>query len=919
MGTIRTATARGVLWLAIGALWALGQTATTGALSGTVTDPGGAPVPGVSVTARLADTGVSRSAATDELGRYSFHALPVGSYTLVFEKEGFSRLSVPAAVSLGQTAVQRVTLSLAEVVERLDVTSQAEALNTAATAAGAVLGGERVEEAPAQTRSYLNFVLAAPSVAPSSGTNTNRSLAGSRNVGNDSGFVFPGIRGRNNGILIDGADNRDESTGESRVAVGLEMIAEFRTASANFSAEFGGAAGGVVNVVTRSGVNIWHGDVTFFTQNEKLNARNPEVEEGKNRFRRYQPGASLLGPVRRDRTYIAWAVEQAWESGEEWSDVPAGIAAAINPLLSQEGFAGAPVRTLTRGLFPVTEADSEAILKFDQHIGGRHRALLRHAFSQGRVKGDVQALDNFTDVSARGASRIQDHSFVGGWTAVLNPKALNDLRLQWAQRNAKFWPNQNGPLYEIPGAVSFGAADRLNAARLERHAEAVESLQISVRNHMISLGASVHQVRLDARLMNRFAGVYLFPSLADFIARRPDGFLQTFGDPRTRQATAPLGVWAQDRWQPRPGVTLDAGLRYDTQAMPSPALARPHNISPRVGVAWHPRRAQAWVLRAGMGLFYDRYPLAFLNEAIQKDGVRAFEQYLAGEQAAQAFRLAKGGALRVPFPQGPLSSYRFASSFPSTYGRKIVLGVERKIDADTTVTAEASEVRGLHLPRIRNAAGGLPPAFELEQTAFSRYRGVSLALHRRLSRELTYLVAYHAGRTYDDASDFDEQPMNPLNTRLDWGLSRQHQAHRLAISALYGLEAGDLGGLPHWMRRTLRELTLSPALSWGTSRPVNTVLPADVLRTGAYPLSARPPGFARNSARGPRSPCVDLRIMKRIYLKPERVRFEFGVESFNLFNHTRVVRVSPYYVATFGRPTELSLPRQIQIMWQIEY
>ncbi len=897
----------------------VGQGATTGSIAGTVVDPSGVPAPEVTVTARLADAGLARTVKTDPSGQFLIRALPVGAYTLVLEKEGFARLTVPVSVSLGQTASQRITLPLAEVVERVEISDRTEALNVSATAAGAVLGGERVEEAPAPTRSFLNFVLVSPSVAPSSGSNTSRSAAGSRNIRNDSGFVFPGLRGRNNGILIDGTDNRDESTGENRVAVGLEMIAEFRTSNANFSAEFGGAAGGIVNLVTRSGVNIWHGDVTFFTQNEKTDARNAEVEEGKNRFRRYQPGTSALGPLRRDRTYIAAAVEQTWESGEDWSDAPESAATVINRRLSSPGFAGAGTRSLTRGLFPVTESGTEALAKLDHRFGSGHTLLLRHAYSRGRVTGDVQALDNFTDLSARGGSRIADHSFVAGWMAAVNPRAVNDLRVQWARRDARFWPNGRGPLYEIPGVVSFGAADRLNASRIETHAEIVQSLQVNTRSHLWSIGAAAHRIRLDARLASRFEGVYVFPTLEDFAAARPDSFLEAFGDPRTRQTTVPLSFWVHDRWQPRPGLTVDAGLRYDTQRMPAAALRSPHNFAPRLGLAWHPRRAAAWVLRAGTGLFFDRYPLAFLNDAIQKDGFRAFEQYFVGEQAAAVFRSASGSALISPRSSAPVSTYRFAPDLGATYGRKVVLGLERRLDADTTITIEASDVRGVHLPRIRNAKGGLPPAFDLELTARSRYRGVSAVLHRRYSKELTYLIAYHGGRTRDDASDYDEHPMLPLNTRLDWGLSRQHQAHRLALTALYGLERDELQALPSWLRRALDRVTLSPALTWGTTRPVNTVLPADAYRTGAYPFSARPEGAARNSARMPRAPSFDMRIMKSIFVMPDRVRFEFGIESFNLFNHTRVVRVSPYLTSTFGRPTELAPARQVQLMCQLEF
>jgi hypothetical protein len=185
------------------------------------------------------------------------------------------------------------------------------------------LGYERIEEAPARSRNYLNFVLAAPAVAPSAGMSSQRTMTGARAPLGDSGFTFGGMRPRNNAIQIDGLDNRDETTGANRVAVGLEMVQEFRVAGTSVGAELRGAAGGLLNMVTRSGVNIWHGDVTMFAQNEVFNARQPEIaSESRPRFRRYQPGVSANGPIRRDSTFISGAAEYENESAEEWSNVP---------------------------------------------------------------------------------------------------------------------------------------------------------------------------------------------------------------------------------------------------------------------------------------------------------------------------------------------------------------------------------------------------------------------------------------------------------------------------------------------------------------------------------------------------------------------------------------------------------------------
>lgn len=484
---------------------------------------------------------------------------------------------------------------------------------------------------------------------------------------------------------------------------------------------------------------------------------------------------------------------------------------------------------------------------------------------------------------------------------------------------AELTPNVSGPMYEIPGVVTFGESYRLDQQRLERHAELVESFQWSAGKHLFSLGASVHGVFFDGRLANRFHGIYVFPTLNDFLEARPDVAIQAFGDPRTAMTTAPVGVWFQDRWQLAAGLTVEAGLRYDRQFLPSPIPETNRNIAPRLGLAWHPGGTSRWVFRAGAGLFYDRYPLGFLNDALQKDGRHGFEQYLAGAQAAEAFHTAQGGSSLAPLPEAVPSIYRPAPNFLSTYSRKLTAGVEGKIGHDTTVTAEYSDVRGIHLPRTRNAALTLPPQYHLEQTARSTYQGMAVTLNRRLTKELAYLATYNLSSAHDDASDYDEQPLNPLNLRPDWALSRQHQRHRIAFSGLFDLPVEDLKSLPEWFRDPFEGITMAPIVSWGSGRPLNTLLTTDAYRTGAYPISARPPGFARNSQFTPRTVALDLRLMKTIQVRHERARVQFGVEAFNVLNHTNRLRVSPYYLNSFGALVEAQNPRQVQLMFQFEY
>ncbi|MBI3684085.1 MAG: TonB-dependent receptor [Acidobacteria bacterium] len=879
-------------WLVLLPWWVWAQSSTvTGTLECRVADSTGAAVAQARLFLRHSQSGAARSVLTDEQGMARLAGLPGGVYALRLDRDGFNTIAVDdVQVAVGQTVVQRITMTLAAVTERLEVQERADSLQTTATTANVSLGGERIEEAPAPNRNYLNFVLAAPGVVASPRANTSRSAAGMRNVANDSGFVFVGIRGRNNSISIDGLDNRDETTGGNRVTIGLEMVQEFRVAGASVGAEFGGAAGGLVNVVTRSGENLWHGDFTFFQQNEFANARNPEAPGGvRPRFRRYQPGVSVGGPARRDRTFFFTAFEQSWESSQEWSQTPSSL----------NGHPG-----LTQGLFDTGERDTVFSLKASHRAGERHTLSGRYAFSRGVVQNDVQTVDNFSDRSARASSAIADHSLVGGWSFALNAAMLNDLRFQYSQRSGGVTPNGAGPMYEIPGVLTFGRSYRSDQERTERHAEIVESLQWSRGRHLLSAGASVHAVWFDGRLAHRFHGAYIFPSLEAFEQGRPDVFFQAFGDPHTAMNTIPAGGWLQDRWQITPGLSIEAGVRYDFQRLPAGFPSPVGNVAPRAGVAWHPAGSSKWVFRAGAGLFFDRYPLEYLNDAIQKDGVRGFDLYLSAAMAERVFALTRGGALSSPIAGAPASVYRAAPGFTSTYSRKLAGGMERKLDNDTTFTVEFSDVRGLHLPRVRNASLMLPPQYHLEQTATSAYRGVALSVNRRLRKDLTYLVHYNLSRTKDDASDFDEQPLDPANLRADWAPARHHQRHRLAFSGLF--EAPG-------------RITLAPVFSWGSGRPLNTLLAGDVYRTGAYPISARPAGFARNSRWTPGAVSLDLRVMKTVKVKEGRARLQFGVEGFNLLNHTNRLRVSPYWTSSFGGIVEAQNARQIQMMVQLEY
>jgi hypothetical protein len=893
-------------------------------IQGLVLDPAGSAVPDAAITATLDATGALRTVRTGADGRYRIPVLPVGVYTIRCEKPGFQRAEIPQVIlALNQTLEQTIQLKLATAGSSIDVLEQPDAINTTAPTAGTGLGGETLEETPSQNRSYLGVVLLSPGVAPAAGSNTLRTKAGVRSAAPDSGFTFAGMRARNNSLSIDGLDNRDETTGSSRVAVGQEAVAEFRVTASNVAPEFGGGAGGNLNVVTLSGTNRFHGDVNLFAADSFIEARNPEADNGVRPNRRqYQPEAALNGPLRRDRTFFATTIEDEREDSQEYSEIPgAGVRARINAALAGPLFARAAVPSVAEGWFPSESVSTQTSFKLTHRLSAAHELMARYAFSRARIDREVLGGDNFAEQSSRGTSRNRDQSVAAGWQAVRGPSFVNELRFQFARRSIDLTPNSRGALLEIPGVVSFGQSALLDASRTEDHYQVVEAVTLVRGAHQIGFGASLQHVTLDARLANRFAGIFVFPTLDAFVNGRPDVFLQAFGDPRTRFATDPLAFWLQDQWRPASGLTVIAGIRYELQRLPAPFADATRNFAPRLGVAWQPGGRGAWVFRAGAGLFFDRYPLAFLNDAIQKDGLHGFEQYAIGADAVRAFAVSQAGTLSNPLAGVAHSLYHPDPNFAGTptYARKFTAGVERSLNADTTFTVEYMNVAGFHLPRIRNAALAVPPQSSLEQSAGSRYQGVSLTLRRRLRNDLTYLIGYTAGNARDDASDFDEQPLNPANTRHDWSRSRQYQAHRIVASGIFELPLDDLGA-PEWLQSLGEHLDFAPIVTAGSPRPLNALATTDLYRTGAYPISARPNGFERNPFYQRGTFNIDLRITKSFEWWKDHGVFLFGIGFYNLTNHTNPLKSSPYYgLPTYRGLIETLNARQAQFSFQWEF
>src|SRR5215216_4894104 len=312
-----------LLILLLSAHVAFGQAQSNAAdMQGTVRDSTGAVVPNATVTARNPGTNFSRSVTTNDEGFYRIINVPPGDYEVTVESPNFKKAVLPkVTVTIGQAAnLDDITLepgAISESVTISDATS--EIVETSKTAVATTIDQQRINNLPINERNYLSFALTTSTVGRDNG----------RPIGPapTTGLNFGGQRGRSNLVQVDGADNTDNSVNASRSTVSQEAVQEFQVVTNSFAPEFGRSAGGVVNVVTKSGTNELNGNVFGFLRHRSFQARNAFAPVEDPPFTRAQYGFTIGGPFDRERTFFFFAFEQRRrnESGFFTSNVAQGL------------------------------------------------------------------------------------------------------------------------------------------------------------------------------------------------------------------------------------------------------------------------------------------------------------------------------------------------------------------------------------------------------------------------------------------------------------------------------------------------------------------------------------------------------------------------------------------------------------------
>jgi hypothetical protein len=479
--------------------------AATARLSGTVTDQSGGVVAGAQITVRNTATNVSSTATSNDSGFYAVPNLAPGNYELKASYSGFAGFTQTGIVlTVGQSATVDIALQIAAAGEKVVVTSEAPVIEPTKTEISQVVGAEQIQSLPISGRLFTDFALLTPGVATS-----RTSLGTTITEFEVTQISFGGMRSFSNEITVDGADFVNELTGVQRATPPQDAVQEFRVVNNSFGAEYGRTAGGIVNIVTKSGTNDLHGSIYDYFQNNATNARSilqkPTLQSEvlPNQLRHNQFGATLGGPIVKDKTFffINYEGKRRAESPNFAPDLinnVDNIDAAKRYLgLAPEGCLGVPTSctgsnfSYLRSVLKITNNDY-GFGRLDHQINTNNRLAIRYNVEDARDLGELigQTLDGGGIAMPSGGRDlfIRDQSVVGTLSSILTPNLVNTALVQYARRHYEFRSATGEPDLSIVNDLESGRNFGISELTYESRLQGSDSVSWVKGNHLAKFG-----------------------------------------------------------------------------------------------------------------------------------------------------------------------------------------------------------------------------------------------------------------------------------------------------------------------------------------------------------------------------------------------------------------------------------------------
>jgi hypothetical protein len=735
-------------------------------IQGRVYDTTGAAISQASVTAVNAATGFSRSATASATGDYQISFLPPGDYTVTADKSGFQKQAKKAHLDIGASGDVDFNLSVGHVAEEVTVQDVGEVAEPTRIMVSSVIDAQKIADLPVNGRQFIDFALLAPGVTIGDTTSGSTDVI----IEPVTKLSFAGQNIHYNFVAIDGADNMSTASGIQKTTPSQDAVEEFRVINSSYSTEFGRAVGGIVNIITKSGTNSLHGSLYEFFRNDVLDAPSPLAAEGFNKLRQNQFGATLGGPIRKDRTFFFGNYE-----GQRHIESP-----FYNSTVLQNIDAINLVKVNTWGL-PAENLHVDRGINYDNFLGKinhtfseKQSVFVRYFFNDQRSTNLSPLNDGFDLPSGFKNNTFRDQSIVGNLVSTFSPSLVNELRLQYAHRFFDFPTTSTQPHLEVSNVFTLGVNRGNPDFYEEGRFEIVDNVTKVLGKHTISFGGDFNRVSTTESFPLFYPFEADFGNLASFLgtdfvgASHPfvifferfdaaGGFKEPTFDASVYQGTSISsairnqakgtldhtyeGLYFQDKWRATNSLTINYGLRWEGETWPSAALNNPlKNFDPRAGFSYAPGGHSGFVIRGGGGLFHGQIPSPLLmcqipscggqakypgRENIQDDlnattGLSAYGSD-PFHMATALGLLLQPGLTTATYPSAALGGgpeldaviVRFVKNHKPPYGAQASLGFEIQPFKDTILSVTGMHVRGVHLGSFYNVNQPDPnPAFD---------------------------------------------------------------------------------------------------------------------------------------------------------------------------------------------------------------
>ena len=604
-----------VLLIFIGLTNSVNAQTTTSTVEGTVRDANGALVAGATVKASGTTIAAERTVTTDAEGFYRLAALPAGTYTLTVSQTGFAASTSDFELTLNRTLTFDVRLQVGNATEVVTVTNEAPLLNENTAATGLTVTPRQIVELPVNGRDYLDLLQLVPGVAIN------------RQSGGDNASPVLGERSGNNNFFIDGQPNKDTVSGGASSQFNQETIAEFQVLTTGYKAEFGQASGAIVNVITKSGGNEFHGVGSLFHRNEAFDSSNfldTTVTEPPH-LRRFDYSVAGGGPILKDRIFFFGSAERITEDRVlpfKYPDLPPVLTALIR---SQEN----PLDVPQRG------RETRAFFKLNESFG-RHQLVQEVNYTNG--------FDRFSGANSLPSTRSNTGGrkllLAAGDTILLGDKGNPYIvTLRGSYRGE---PSDNRPAFSqftgittlsaFPGqqtcpptcglfttlpTVAFGNATTPSNLN-QKYTSFIANANKIFGDHDIKFGWQFLRTKVDG-LDSTTLTTQLFTTIDDYTNPSYEpltsgvSLILAAGGPTPESSEIHLrnnynGFFVQDDWKLMRNLTVTLGLRYDRDS----EFEAKKNFSPRLGVAWSV--TPKTVIRSNFGVFYDQFRLGLVQQ-----------------------------------------------------------------------------------------------------------------------------------------------------------------------------------------------------------------------------------------------------------------------------------------------------------------